>query len=75
MNIIGDLLESVPVYTREEFEVDHARVVAAICAKHGITEDEVPKLIREHRYEHTFDCPEDEWIEIMTFARHAGWDK
>jgi hypothetical protein len=60
-------------YTRERFEADRARLLAAICAKHGIAESEVDALIREHHYEHSFADPEDEYIGIMAMAHHAGW--
>ena len=67
------LINCSEVYTREQFDADHKRVVARICAKHGIAESEVDELIREHRYEHDAEDIEDEYIQIMAMARHAGW--
>ena len=60
-------------YTREQFEADRVRLLAVISAKHGIAESEVDLLIREHRYTHSFEDPEDEYIQIMAMARGAGW--
>jgi len=60
-------------YTREQFEADRARLVARLCEKHGIAESEIDALIREHRYEHSGEDPEDEYIGIMAMARIAGW--
>lgn len=60
-------------YTRERFNADRARLVARLCEKHKIAASEIESLIREHRYEHTAEDPEDEWIQIMAFARVAGW--
>jgi hypothetical protein len=62
-----------PPYTREKFEADRARLIAVICAKHGIAESEVHTLIAEHRYVHTEEDPEDEYIQIMEMAHYAGW--
>lgn len=67
------LAECSIVYTRAQFDADHKRVVARICEKHGIVESEVTELIREHRYEHDAEDSEDEYIQIMAMARHAGW--
>jgi hypothetical protein len=61
------------VYTQEQFTADRARLLARLCAKHDITEPEVDVLIREHRYVHSAEDPEDEYIEIMELARHEGW--
>lgn len=63
------------VYTREQFDADHERIVTRICQKHGIPDDEVPELIAEHRYVHDEEDIEDEYIQIMAMARHAGWVK
>ena len=60
-------------YTRDRFEADRARLLAVICVKHNIKEFEVDALIREHRYVHSAEDPEDEYIGIMAMARHAGW--
>lgn len=65
--------EGKHVFTRERFDADRKRLAARLCEKHGITEDEIDALIREHRYEHTDEDPEEEWMEIMSFARVAGW--
>jgi hypothetical protein len=72
---IEELLEEFndPPYTREQFEADFARVVARISAKHGITEPEVDALIREHRYTHSAEDIEDEYIQLMAIAAHTGW--
>lgn len=72
---IEELLEEfgTAVYTREQFEADLARLLAVLCAKHGVAESEVDSLIKEHRYEHSFEDPEDEYIQIMAMGRHAGW--
>lgn len=73
---IHELLEEFgdPPYTQEQFEADRARLLARICAKHGIEESEVDALIREHRYVHTAEDPEDEYMQLMTIARHVGWN-
>lgn len=60
-------------YTREQFEADRARLLTAIAAKHGIAESEVDVLIKEHRYEHSAEDLEDEYIQAMAMARGAGW--
>lgn len=73
MSIEALLAESGEPYTRERFEADHERIVARLCEKHGVTEAEIPALIAEHRYVHTAEDPEQEWIEAMAFARAAGW--
>ena len=72
---IDDLLKEFgdSYYTREQFEADRARLLARLCAKHGITESEVDTLIREHNYTHSAEDPEDEYIGIMSMARAAGW--
>ena len=62
-----------PEYTREQFEADRVRLVSVLCAKHDIAESEVDVLIREHRYTHSYEDPEDEYIQIMAMARVAGW--
>jgi len=71
---IDDLLEDIDPYTRDQFDTDYARIVARLCEKHGISSDEIDALIREHRYEHSGEDPEQEYIEIMTMARVAGWE-
>jgi hypothetical protein len=60
-------------YTREHFEADRARILAVLCTKHGVTASEVDTLIEEHRYVHSAEDPEDEYIWIMAMARSAGW--
>ena len=72
---LNELLEEFgdPEYTREQFEADRVRLVAVLCAKHGIAESEVDTLIKEHRYTHSFEDPEDEYIQIMAMAHVAGW--
>jgi hypothetical protein len=78
MNDVETMIEefgSSEEYTREKFEADRARLVAVICAKHGIAESEVDTLIREHRYVHSEEDPEDEYIQIMGMARTAGWSR
>ena len=61
------------VYTRERFMTDRTRLLARLCEKHSITEPEVDALIREHRYVHSAEDPEHEYIWIMGIARHEGW--
>jgi hypothetical protein len=61
------------VYSHEQFDANYKRVVTRICEKHGITYGEVQALIRGHRYAHDAEDIEQEYIEIMAFARHAGW--
>ena len=63
----------VPAYTREEFDQDRARLLARISTKHDIAESEVDLLIAEHRYTHSAEDPEDEYIQIMAMGRAAGW--
>jgi hypothetical protein len=72
---IEDLIAEggVDAYTREQFEEDRARLLVAIAAKHGIAESEVEALIKEHRYEHSAEDLEDEYIQAMAMARGAGW--
>lgn len=60
-------------YTRERFEADRARLVARLCSKHGISESEIDALLREHRYEHSGEDPEDEYMQVMAMGQHAGW--
>ena len=74
-NDLNKLLEEFddPEYTREQFEADRVRLLAVICAKHNITESEVDALIKEHRYTHSAEDPEDEYIQIMAMAGIAGW--
>jgi hypothetical protein len=67
------LAEVTDVYTREQFMADRTRLLARLCAKHGISEPEIDMLIREHRYVHSVEDPEDEYIQIMELARHEGW--
>lgn len=68
---------SDPPYTREQFEADKVRVVDAIATKHGIAENEVDALIREHRYQHTLDADggevEQDYIELCAVSRTMGW--
>lgn len=72
---INELLEEFddPPYTEEQFKRDWARVTARICEKHGIAESEIETLIREHRYQHSAEDIEDEWIQLASSARHMGW--
>jgi hypothetical protein len=61
-------------YTRERYDADLARVLAVLCAKHGVTtRAEVHEIIREHRYEHSAEDPEDDYIGLMAMARTMGW--
>jgi hypothetical protein len=60
-------------YTLEQFKDDRARLLARLCAKHNVAESEVDMLIKEHNYTHSAEDPEDEYIQIMAMARHAGW--
>ena len=60
-------------YTREKFEKDRARLIARLCEKHGIEESALDSLIREHRYTHSAEDPEDDYMEIMEMGRAAGW--
>jgi hypothetical protein len=75
MSSIDDLIEEFDdaPYTRERFDADRARLIAVLCAKHGVAASEVDTLIKEHRYAHSFEDPEDEYIQIMALARAAGW--
>lgn len=72
---IEQLLEefSDEAYTREQFDADRARLTARLCSKHGITEPEIAALLREHRYEHSGEDPEDEYMHVMAMGRSAGW--
>ena len=63
----------IPAYTQEQFKIDRTRLLAVIGDKHGVAESEVDTLIREHRYEHSSEDPEDRYIQIMAMARAAGW--
>ncbi len=69
---IEELIAHSEPYTREQIEADRVRLRAAIAAKHGIAESEVDALIREHRYEHSADDIEDEYIGVLAFARVAA---
>lgn len=62
-------------YTREQYDQDLARVVSILCAKHGISESEIEPLIAAHRYVHTAEDPEEDWIGLMAFADVAGWPR
>lgn len=76
MSSIEDLIEDFgETYSRERFEEDRALLLAVLCAKHGVAESEVDTLIKEHRYTHSFEDPEDEYIQIMAMARAAGWTR
>jgi hypothetical protein len=73
---IDELLVDCSVeYTREQCEADRKRLLAVISTKHGIAESDVDALIRDHRYVHTAEDPEDEYIQVLAFARHANWDR
>jgi hypothetical protein len=37
------------------------------------TRAEVHEIIREHRYEHSAEDPEDDYIGLMAMARTMGW--
>jgi hypothetical protein len=58
-------------YMREQFEADRVRLRARICTKRGI--DDVDALIREHRYVHSAEDLEDEYIHVIAMGRAAGW--
>lgn len=61
-------------YTRERYDADFARVLARLCEKHGVTTHaEVRQIIREHRYAHSGEDPEQDYIELMALARSTGW--
>lgn len=60
-------------YTRERFEADRDRLVARLCGKHGISATEIDALIREHRYQHSGEDPEEEYMQVMTMGRAARW--
>jgi hypothetical protein len=61
-------------YTRERYNKDFARVLARLCEKHNVTtQAEVHEIIREHRYTHTAEDPEDEYISLMAISDHMGW--
>ncbi len=70
---IDDLLKCSEEYTRAQFESASKRLAWEIAFKHDIGIHEVDDLIREHRYIHTADCPEDEYLELMSFAKAVGW--
>jgi hypothetical protein len=73
MSIQDLLIECSEPYTREEYDRDHARLLAVIAAKHGISEADVHSLVAEHRYVHSGEDEEDEYIQMLGMARHAGW--
>ena len=61
-------------YTRAQSDKDFARVLARLCEKHGVTtRAEVHEIIREHRYEHSGEDPEEDYINLMAIARATGW--
>lgn len=68
------LVEISEPYTREIFEADYERVVQAICDKRGIARADVHAHVAAHNYEHAEDAPEDEYIEVMCFAPHFGFN-
>ncbi len=72
---IDDLFDEddLGLYTRERFEADRTRLLTRLCAKHGIETSEVDTLIRDHRYEHSEEDPEDEYIAVMALGHAAGW--
>lgn len=73
VDAIEGLLVHCEPYTREEFDADRRRLLARLSSKHCVPESELPQLIREHRYEHSGEDPEDEYIQVMAFGRFAGW--
>lgn len=72
LNALIDELD-VPEYTPERFRADRARLLTALAAKHKIAESDVDALIAEHRYTHSVEDLEDEYIQIMESARYMGW--
>ncbi len=60
-------------YTREQHGADRARIIARICAKHGITEREIPELIRTHNYTHDAEDIEDDYIALAAWSSVTGW--
>lgn len=63
----------IPEYTRDRFEADRARLIAQLCTKHAIEESELASLIREHRYTHSAEDPEDEYMQVIAMGRAGGW--
>jgi hypothetical protein len=72
---IEELIDALGVdeYMREQFDTDRARLTARLCAKHGVNEAEIDTLIRDHRYEHSGEDPEDDYMHVMAMGRAAGW--
>jgi hypothetical protein len=73
---IDELLEEFgdAPYSREQHAEDFARVLARLREKHDVTtQSEVDEIVREHRYAHTAEDPEDEYIQLMAIARVTGW--
>jgi hypothetical protein len=52
------------IYTREQFEADR---------KHGAPKAEAHHIVVEHRYQHTYACPEDEYLEVLARGRAYGY--
>jgi hypothetical protein len=75
MGDLEQLVEELGVdeYTRERFEADRTRLIARLCAKHAIEESEIASLIREHRYTHSAEDPEDEYMQVIAMGCAAGW--
>ena len=70
---VDELLEESEL-TEEQFGKKFARVLARLCEKHGVTtQAEVHEIISAHRYRHTEEDPEDEYIQLMAVARATGW--
>lgn len=72
-SIIEEIIRLSEPYTREQFDAKRTRVLARLCDKHGITEAEIEPLIREHRYTHSEEDIEEEYIELAAIARTCGW--
>lgn len=61
-------------YTRAQFDKDLARVLVRLCEKHGLTtRAEVHALVAEHRYTHSNEDPEEDYLQLMAVASHMGW--
>ena len=72
---IEDLLADIgDHYTREQYDEEFARVLKRLCEKHGVTTHaEVNAIVSEHRYEHSGEDPEQDYIELAVMAQHCGW--
>lgn len=75
MKSISELLVEFndPPYTRERYDADRSRVLARLTEKHGVEGEELRQLIAAHRYIHTEEDPEEEYLHLWAVSSEMGW--